>query len=79
MKLTEAINILRTHQQWRTGAEIEQLHPSQITESINVILALFEERYTKQEFFDAAEAAEVCMIDAKHIISYLDELKNKTK
>ena len=39
MKLTKALNIIRHHQLWRLGDEITMLHPTQITEAINVILA----------------------------------------
>jgi hypothetical protein len=33
------------------------------------------QRYTKQEFLDAAEFSEVCMIDAKYIVSNIDEAR----
>ena len=33
------------------------------------------EKYTKEEFLKAAEIGEVSMIDAKHIVSLLDEAK----
>lgn len=39
MKITEAVKLLRHHQLWRLGDEITMLHPTQITEAINVILA----------------------------------------
>jgi len=77
MKITEAVKLLRHHQGWRLGDDIEMLEPKQITEVIDTILMLFEERYTKQEFLNAAEAGEVSMIDAKHIVSLLDEVKEK--
>lgn len=77
MKITEAIQLLRHHQGWRLGDDIEMLEPKLLSEVIDTILMLFEERYTKQEFMDAAEAGEVCMIDAKHIVSLLDEIKAK--
>ena len=32
-------------------------------------------KYTKEEFLQAAELGEVSMIDAKHIVSLLDEAK----
>ena len=32
-------------------------------------------KYTKEEFLQAAELGEVSMIDAKHIVSLLDEVK----
>jgi hypothetical protein len=77
MKITEAIKLLRHHQGWRLGDDVEMLEPKQVTEVIDTILHLFEERYTKQEFLNAAEAGEVSMIDAKHIVSLLDEVKLK--
>ena len=33
-------------------------------------------KYTAQEFLKAAEIGEVSMIDAKHIVSLLDEARN---
>jgi len=77
MKITEAVKLLEQHQGWRLGDDIEMLEPKQVTEVIDTILHLFEERYTKQEFLNAAEAGEVSMIDAKHIVSLLDEVKLK--
>jgi hypothetical protein len=77
MKITEAVKLLRHYQGWRLGDDIEMLEPKQVTEVIDTILHLFEEKYTKKEFLDAAEAGEVSMIDAKHIVSLLDELKQK--
>jgi hypothetical protein len=79
MKITEAIKLLKHHQDWRNGAEIIQVKPYVLTQAINEILNNFEERYTKQEFLDAAEAGEVSMIDAKHIVSLLDKVKNSNK
>jgi hypothetical protein len=79
MKITEAVKLLRQHQKWRNGAEIIQIKPYVLTQAINVILKNFEERYTKQDFLNAAEAGEVSMIDAKHIVSLLDEIKNSNK
>ena len=79
MKITEAVKLLRQHQGWRLGAEIEIIEPKVLTEVIDTILHLFEERYTKQNFLDAAKLGEVSMIDAKHIVSYLDEVKNSNK
>ena len=32
-------------------------------------------KYTKEEFLKAAEIGEVSMIDAKHVVSLLDEAK----
>ena len=36
-------------------------------------------KYTKEEFLKAAELGEVSMIDAKHIVSRLDEVKIMTR
>lgn len=36
-------------------------------------------KYTKEEFLKAAELGEVSMIDAKHIVSLLDEIKMTRK
>ena len=36
-------------------------------------------KYTKEEFLKAAELGEVSMIDAKHIVSLLDEAKISTR
>jgi hypothetical protein len=77
MTLTKALNILRHYQLWRLGDEITQLEPKVITQVIDVILKNFKELYTKQEFLDAAKLGEVSMIDAKHIVSLLDEVKTK--
>lgn len=35
--------------------------------------------YTKEEFLKAAEIGEVSMIDARHIVSLLDEAREKLK
>lgn len=78
MKLTEALNIIRHHQLWRLGDEITMLHPKVITEAINVILAHHKvDRYTKHEFLNAAELGEVSLIDARHIVRLLDEVREK--
>ena len=75
MTYIEAISILRTHQYWRLGASIVMFEPKIITQAIDIILS--EDRYTKQEFLDSAKAGEVNMIDAKYIVSLLDELREK--
>jgi hypothetical protein len=79
MTLQEALNILRHYQLWRLGEEITQLEPKVITQTIDVILNKFKELYTKQEFLDAAEFGEVSMIDAKHVVSLLDEAREFNK
>jgi hypothetical protein len=77
MKLTKALNILRHFQLWRLGEEISMLQTKVVTQAIDVILKNSKEKYTKQEFLDAAKLGEVSMIDAKHIVSLLDEVKEK--
>jgi hypothetical protein len=79
MNLTKAINILRHYQLWRLGEEISMLEPKVLTQAINVILTNYNEMYTKQDFLNAAEVGQVSMIDAKYIVSLLDEVKNKNK
>lgn len=36
-------------------------------------------KYTKEEFLKAAEIGEVSMVDARHIVSLLDEARNVIK
>lgn len=38
MTLAEAIKILKIHQKWRKGAEIDMIHPDVLTKAIEVIL-----------------------------------------
>lgn len=38
MKYQEAIKVLKIHQEWRLGAEIEMLEPKELTEAIDAIL-----------------------------------------
>ena len=75
MTYQEAIQVLKIHQEWRLGAEFPQTVPRILTKAIDTIL--LKDRYTKQEFLDAAEAGEVSMIDAKYIVSLLDEVREK--
>jgi hypothetical protein len=84
MKLSEALELLKYHQEWRLGAHVDQLHPTQVTLAIHTVLVLLanmeeQETYTKQEFLDAAKLGEVSMIDAKHVVSLLDEAREKNK
>jgi hypothetical protein len=80
MTLQEAMWVLKIYQEWRLGAkDLDMLEPKVITQAIDVILKKSKELYTKQEFLDAAKLGEVSMIDAKHIISLLDEIKIKSK
>lgn len=78
MTYKEAIQLLKHHQEWRLGAKIDQLHPKKVTQAIDVVLEyIAEDRYTKQEFLNAAKLGEVSMIDAKHLVSLLDEAREK--
>lgn len=47
MTTKEAINILKLHNDWRKGANIEMQRPSEITEAIDVIVELFSKLKTK--------------------------------
>ena len=38
MTYQEAIKVLKIHQEWRLGAEIEMLEPKELTEAIDTIL-----------------------------------------
>ena len=75
MTYQEAIQVLKIHQEWRLGAEFSQTVPRILTKAIDTIL--LDERYTKQEFLDAAKLGEVSMIDARHVVSLLDEVREK--
>ena len=44
MTLPEAIQILKTHNEWRRGAEIDMLEPQSIGIAIDVILEYLKER-----------------------------------
>ena len=48
MTTKEAINILKLHNDWRKGANIEMKKPSQITEAIDVVVNLFSKLKTKR-------------------------------
>ena len=47
MGLKEAINILKTHQEWRLGSDISMIEPKELTEAINIILEHFKINKTK--------------------------------
>ena len=49
MTLPESIEILRTHNEWRRGAEIPQTDPKALTEAIDVILLFFDQNKSKQK------------------------------
>lgn len=44
----EAINILKLHNDWRKGANIEMQKSSRITEAIDVVVNLFGKLKTKR-------------------------------
>ncbi|MFY8160493.1 MAG: hypothetical protein ACOVNU_04125 [Candidatus Kapaibacteriota bacterium] len=79
MNLTKAFNILRHFQLWRLGEEISMLEPKVVTQAIDVVLNNYKEHYTKEDFLNAAKMGEVSMIDAKHIVSLLDEARELNK
>ena len=41
---------------------------------LNNQLKIMENKYTKEQYLKAAELGEVSMIDAKHVVSLLDEV-----
>jgi len=49
MTIQEAIDILKIHQQWRLGADIEMLEPKKISEAINVIILQFPQQQISDE------------------------------
>ncbi len=79
MTYEEAMWVLKIHQEWRLGADIDMLEPKIITGAIDTILTSYNEMYTKQEFLNAAKIGEVNMIDAKHTVSLLDEARELNK
>lgn len=42
MKLSEAISILKIHQQWRLGADIVMIEPKDLTKAMNIIIELVD-------------------------------------
>lgn len=48
MTTKEAINILKLHNDWRKGANIEMQKSSQITEAIDVVVNLFSKPKMKR-------------------------------
>lgn len=42
MTLSEAISILKIHQQWRLGADIVMIEPKELTEAMNIIIELID-------------------------------------
>lgn len=45
MNLTEAISILKIHQEWRLGADIVSIEPKELTEAMQTIINLLEPEY----------------------------------
>ncbi len=41
MKLEDAINLLKRHQEWRLGGEGEMIYPKELTEAINIVINEF--------------------------------------
>jgi len=42
MTLKEAIEILRKHNEWRRGADVEMISPKKVGEAIDVIIAHYD-------------------------------------
>ena len=45
MNLTEAISILKIHQEWRLGADIVIIEPKELTEAMQTIINLLDPEY----------------------------------
>ena len=45
MKITEAISILKIHQEWRLGADIVSIEPKELTEAMQVIIDLLDPNF----------------------------------
>ena len=41
MKLEEAINLLKRHQEWRLGGEAEMIYPKELTQAIDIVINEF--------------------------------------
>ena len=41
MKLEEAINLLKIHQEWRLGGEGELIYPKELTQAIDIVINEF--------------------------------------
>jgi len=41
MKLEEAINLLKIHQDWRLGADTEMVYPKELTQAIDIVINEF--------------------------------------
>jgi hypothetical protein len=49
MNITDAIKILKTHNEWRRGAEIEQTEPVLIGQAIDIVLEAVSKRSEVEE------------------------------
>lgn len=49
MTLTQALTILREHNKWRRGADIEMIDPKTLGEAIDVVCNLIEAMRNKGE------------------------------
>ena len=45
MNLTEAISILKIHQEWRLGADIVSIEPKELIEAMQTIINLLDPEY----------------------------------
>jgi hypothetical protein len=41
MKLEDAINLLKIHQEWRLGADTEMIYPKELTQAIDIVINEF--------------------------------------
>lgn len=46
MKIEKAIEIIKTHQMWRRGAEIPMTNPKELGIAIDVIVKYFEKMFS---------------------------------
>lgn len=79
MTIQQSIEIVETHNKWRRGAEIPMNDPTELGIALVTIVAFAKRSFTKPEYLEAAELGEVSMIDAKHVVSLLDEVRNGRK
>jgi hypothetical protein len=77
MKLKQAIEIIENHKKWINGENKNYLFIIEINQAIDTILESLKERFTKQDFLDAAKNNQVSMLDAVIVVKLLDEIKNK--
>ena len=41
MKVEEAINLLKIHQEWRLGGDTEMIYPKELTQAIDIVINKF--------------------------------------